>query len=169
MPFSNTSQAISPISGFVAICSRACSPLPNPTSSCRAGEVRQITHVTHNTGGAIMGDNPRTSVLNRYLQSWDVANLFVEGAGLQPEPAFLLWWSAANAAGLPIGEALLFILVSQRLFLHADSDQADLLQNLLGDQALSQSFQPVYGPLLERGEADAARRLAWAVGTLLVL
>jgi type II secretory pathway pseudopilin PulG len=26
--------------------------LPNPTSSCRAGEVRSITHVTHNTGGA---------------------------------------------------------------------------------------------------------------------
>jgi type II secretory pathway pseudopilin PulG len=26
--------------------------LPNPDSSCRAGEVRVITHVTHNTGGA---------------------------------------------------------------------------------------------------------------------
>jgi hypothetical protein len=26
--------------------------LPNPTSSCRAGEVRSVTHVTHNTGGA---------------------------------------------------------------------------------------------------------------------
>jgi len=26
--------------------------LPNPTSSCRAGEVRGVTHVTHNTGGA---------------------------------------------------------------------------------------------------------------------
>jgi len=25
--------------------------LPNPTSSCRAGEVRGVTHVTHNTGG----------------------------------------------------------------------------------------------------------------------
>jgi len=27
---------------------------------------------THNTGGAIMGDNPNNSVVNRYLQSWDV-------------------------------------------------------------------------------------------------
>jgi len=26
--------------------------LPNPSSPCRAGEVRQITHVTHNSGGA---------------------------------------------------------------------------------------------------------------------
>ncbi len=33
MPFSNTSQAISPASGCAAICARACSPLPNPTSS----------------------------------------------------------------------------------------------------------------------------------------
>jgi hypothetical protein len=26
---------------------------------------------THNTGGAIMGADPKTSVVNRYLQSWD--------------------------------------------------------------------------------------------------
>ena len=26
--------------------------LPNPTSACRAGEIRVITHVTHNAGGA---------------------------------------------------------------------------------------------------------------------
>ncbi len=35
---------------------------------------------THNTGGASMGANPRTSAVNRYLQSWDVSNLFVIGA-----------------------------------------------------------------------------------------
>ncbi len=35
---------------------------------------------THNTGGAIMGDDPKTSVVNRYLQSWDVPNVFVQGA-----------------------------------------------------------------------------------------
>jgi gluconate 2-dehydrogenase alpha chain len=42
---------------------------------------------THNTGGAIMGDNPRTSALNRYLQSWDVSNVFVQGAGAFPQNA----------------------------------------------------------------------------------
>ena len=35
---------------------------------------------THNTGGAIIGSDPKTSVLNRYLQSWDVSNVFVMGA-----------------------------------------------------------------------------------------
>ncbi len=35
---------------------------------------------THNTGGAGMGANPKTSAVNRYLQSWDVSNLFVIGA-----------------------------------------------------------------------------------------
>ncbi len=34
---------------------------------------------THNVGGAVMGDNPNTSALNRYLQSWDVHNVFVPG------------------------------------------------------------------------------------------
>jgi gluconate 2-dehydrogenase alpha chain len=42
---------------------------------------------THNTGGTIMGDNPTSSVLNRYLQSWDVSNLFVMGAGAFPQNA----------------------------------------------------------------------------------
>ena len=35
---------------------------------------------SHLCGGAIMGDNPENSALNRYLQSWDVPNLFVMGA-----------------------------------------------------------------------------------------
>ena len=32
---------------------------------------------THVNGGAIMGTDPGTSALNRYLQCWDVPNLFV--------------------------------------------------------------------------------------------
>jgi gluconate 2-dehydrogenase alpha chain len=42
---------------------------------------------THNTGGAIMGDDPKTSFTNRYLQSWDVPNLFVVGATAFPQNA----------------------------------------------------------------------------------
>ena len=42
---------------------------------------------THNTGGAIMGADPKTSVVNRYLQSWDVPNLFVMGACAFPQNA----------------------------------------------------------------------------------
>ncbi len=42
---------------------------------------------THNCGGAIMGADPSTSVVNRYLQSWDVHNVFVIGASAYPQNA----------------------------------------------------------------------------------
>jgi gluconate 2-dehydrogenase alpha chain len=42
---------------------------------------------THNTGGTVMGVDPKTSVVNRYLQSWDVPNLFVIGASNFPQNA----------------------------------------------------------------------------------
>ena len=59
---------------------------------------------THNTGGAIMGTDPATSAVNRYLQSWDVPNLFVFGSSAFPQNAgynptgtvaALAYWSAA--------------------------------------------------------------------------
>ncbi|HJS90454.1 MAG TPA: GMC family oxidoreductase [Steroidobacteraceae bacterium] len=58
---------------------------------------------THLCGGAIMGTDPKTSALNRYLQSWDVPNLFVMGASAFPQNAgynptgtlaALAYWSA---------------------------------------------------------------------------
>ena len=58
---------------------------------------------SHLCGGAIMGDNPGNSALNRYLQSWDVPNLFVQGATAFPQNAgynptgtvgALAFWSA---------------------------------------------------------------------------
>jgi gluconate 2-dehydrogenase alpha chain len=42
---------------------------------------------THNTGGAIMGVNSRESVINKYLQSWDVPNVFSMGSGAFPQNA----------------------------------------------------------------------------------
>ncbi|MEF2246633.1 MULTISPECIES: GMC family oxidoreductase [unclassified Paenibacillus] len=39
---------------------------------------------THNTGGVIMGADPGTSVVNNYLQVWDMENLFVIGASAFP-------------------------------------------------------------------------------------
>lgn len=59
---------------------------------------------THNVGGAIMGADPATSALNRYLQSWDVHNVFVIGANAFPQNiqynptglvGALAYWSAA--------------------------------------------------------------------------
>jgi gluconate 2-dehydrogenase alpha chain len=58
---------------------------------------------THNTGGTIMGADPKTSVVNRYLQSWEADNLFIMGASTFPQqPAYnptgpvgaLAYWSA---------------------------------------------------------------------------
>lgn len=39
---------------------------------------------THNTGGVIMGDDPNTSAVNKYLQMWDAENVFVAGASAFP-------------------------------------------------------------------------------------
>lgn len=41
----------------------------------------------HTIGGAVMGTDPRTSVLNRYQQVWDVHNVFVLGASSFPNNA----------------------------------------------------------------------------------
>ncbi|WP_414637896.1 GMC family oxidoreductase [Aliidongia sp.] len=58
---------------------------------------------SHLCGGAIMGTDPGNSALNRYLQSWDVPNLFVQGASAFPQNAgynptgtvaALAYWSA---------------------------------------------------------------------------
>jgi gluconate 2-dehydrogenase alpha chain len=58
---------------------------------------------SHLCGGAIMGETAKTSAVNRYLQSWDVPNLFVQGAATFPQNAgynptgtvaALAYWSA---------------------------------------------------------------------------
>jgi gluconate 2-dehydrogenase alpha chain len=51
---------------------------------------------THNTGGTVMGDSPKTSVVNRYLQSWDVPNVFVIGASNYPQNAS---WNPTGTLG----------------------------------------------------------------------
>ena len=60
---------------------------------------------THINGGTAMGTDPKISVVNKYLQSWDVSNLFVLGAntfahGIGYNPTGLVgalaYWAAAN-------------------------------------------------------------------------
>jgi gluconate 2-dehydrogenase alpha chain len=63
----------------------------NPTRMNQAS-VRQSWSVvpyqsTHNTGGTIMGTSPATSVVNKYLQSWEAHNLFTVGANVFPHNA----------------------------------------------------------------------------------
>ncbi|MBM7046293.1 GMC family oxidoreductase [Rhizobium lusitanum] len=40
---------------------------------------------SHVVGGFIMGADPKTSSVNKYLQSWDIPNLFVVGASAFPQ------------------------------------------------------------------------------------
>ena len=47
----------------------------------------QPYQTTHNTGGAIMGASPADSVVNKYLQCWDVPNVFSMGSGAFPQNA----------------------------------------------------------------------------------
>ena len=58
---------------------------------------------SHHTGGAIMGSDPKTSAINRYLQCWEASNLFVMGGAAFPQNAghnptgtigALTYWSA---------------------------------------------------------------------------
>lgn len=58
---------------------------------------------THNTGGTVMGTDRGTSTVNRYLQCWDVPNVFVIGASNFPQNASynptgtlggLIYWAA---------------------------------------------------------------------------
>ncbi|MFJ3523194.1 GMC family oxidoreductase [Pseudomonas sp. NPDC090203] len=67
------------------------SKILNPTDMSgdakKPGEHYNITKYqsTHTCGGAIMGSDPKTSALNRYLQSWDVHNVFAIGANAFPQ------------------------------------------------------------------------------------
>lgn len=74
------------------------------TESPRTGPFTTTAYQsTHNTGGAVMGSDPATSVVNRYCQSWDVPNVFVVGACNYPQnPTYnptgtlgaLIYWTA---------------------------------------------------------------------------
>ncbi|MBI4191645.1 MAG: GMC family oxidoreductase [Betaproteobacteria bacterium] len=58
------------------------------TVSSTAGKFNVMTSMSsHNTGGAVMGVNPATSAVNKYLQSWDVPNVFVIGGSAFPQNA----------------------------------------------------------------------------------
>jgi gluconate 2-dehydrogenase alpha chain len=60
------------------------------------------TGLEHTHGGVIMGTSPETSVVNRYLQHWQVSNLWVVGASAFPQVdsqptltiAALSYWAA---------------------------------------------------------------------------
>jgi gluconate 2-dehydrogenase alpha chain len=52
-----------------------------------SGDVAAVPSMTHDTGGCRMGDDPNTSVTNRYCQMWDVPNVFIGGGAVFPTMA----------------------------------------------------------------------------------
>ena len=66
---------------------KSLSPKAMKGDAKKEGEHYNITQYqsTHTCGGAIMGSDPKTSALNRYLQSWNVPNVFVPGANAFPQ------------------------------------------------------------------------------------
>lgn len=80
----------------------------NPTHYAMHTRPKNFTIVpyqsTHNTGGTMMGADPKSSAVNRYCQAWDAHNLFVAGASVFPQQhgynptgtlGALAYWSAA--------------------------------------------------------------------------
>ena len=52
-------------------------------SQQRLGE-SAVAPGAHHEGGTRMGSDPKTSVVNRYGQSWDIPNLFILGSSNHP-------------------------------------------------------------------------------------
>jgi gluconate 2-dehydrogenase alpha chain len=71
------------MAGVIGRIARAMNPTIMSSPAPRRGNYNVVPYQsTHNTGGTMMGADPKSSVLNRYLQSWDADNLFVMGASV---------------------------------------------------------------------------------------
>jgi gluconate 2-dehydrogenase alpha chain len=83
---------------------RAMNPTVPAPPQPQSGDFNIVPYQsTHNAGGTIMGADPASSVVNRYLQCWEADNLFVLGASVFPQNAAnpptaavgaLAYWSA---------------------------------------------------------------------------
>jgi gluconate 2-dehydrogenase alpha chain len=92
------------IGGVLGRLAQAMNPTVMSSPSVKKGDYSVVPYQsTHNTGGTMTGTDPKTSVVNRYLQSWDADNLFVMGASVFPQNASynptgvvgaLAYWSA---------------------------------------------------------------------------
>ena len=84
---------------------KAMNPTTMSTPAVQRGNYNVVPYQsTHNTGGTITGTDPKTSVVNRYLQSWDADNLFVMGASVFPQNASYNPTGIVGRARLLVGE-----------------------------------------------------------------
>jgi len=76
------------VGGVLGRLAKAMNPTVMSTPSVKKGDYSVVPYQsTHNTGGTMTGTDPKGSVVNRYLQSWDADNLFVMGASVFPQNA----------------------------------------------------------------------------------
>ena len=81
----NEQKMSSYITGKAAEIAKAIAPSKMSVRSV-SGKYSIVPYqVNHNTGGAIMGADQATSAVNKYLQSWDVPNVFAIGASAFPQ------------------------------------------------------------------------------------
>ena len=84
----NDRKLIAHAAGIAVKIAQALKPTTLVPPPAQRGSFHAVPYQsTHNTGGTIMGTDPASSVLNRYLQSWDADNLFVIGASAFPQNA----------------------------------------------------------------------------------
>jgi len=70
---------------------------------------------THITGGTIMGNDPRDSVVSPHLQHWDAHNLFVVGASVYPHNSGYNPTGPLSALALRMGDDIARYAASPRL------------------------------------------------------
>jgi gluconate 2-dehydrogenase alpha chain len=76
------------VGGVLGRLAQAMNPTVMSSPGVKKGDYSVVPYQsTHNTGGTMTGTDPKTSVVNRYLQSWDADNLFVMGASVFPQNA----------------------------------------------------------------------------------
>jgi choline dehydrogenase-like flavoprotein len=61
--------------------------LHKPPENDGANAIDPGGSIIHEVGGAIMGDDPHRSVLNKWCQAWDVKNLFLADGSPFPSNA----------------------------------------------------------------------------------
>ena len=69
---------------------------------------------THNTGGTIMGADPKSSVVSPHLQCWEADNLFINGASVFPQNSGYNPTGPVGALGLRLGDDLVNYLQRPR-------------------------------------------------------
>jgi gluconate 2-dehydrogenase alpha chain len=88
------------------ICKAMLPDIMGPVAGRKAPFDTRQYQSTHVTGGTIMGDDPKSSVVSSHLQHWDAQNLFVVGASVYPHNSGFNPTGPLAALALRLGDDL---------------------------------------------------------------